>query len=242
MKTKKKVLVVALAISLIALAVGGTLAWFTDNESVTNTFVIGEIDIVQHEEEYNDETGALQTFTQQQVLLPVVNTTNVAEDENYVEKLVSVENIGANDAYVRTFIAVPATLKDIIHLDTVADSADGWTKDTIQWPNVEVDGVEYAVISFTYNTALVKDAKTDYLLNGVYMDAAVDMQKDSTGNKQFCTEDANGDYVFYSYDITKQIQVLVATQGCQADGFTSGAVNALNTVFGTTEVPNFTAQ
>ena len=116
MKTKKKVLVVALAISLIALAVGGTLAWFTDNESVTNTFVIGEIDIVQHEEEYNDETGALQTFTQQQVLLPVVNTTNVAEDANYVEKLVSVENIGANDAYVRTFIAVPATLKDIVHL------------------------------------------------------------------------------------------------------------------------------
>lgn len=241
MKTKKKILIAALAISLIAVAVGGSLAWFTDNETVTNTFVIGEIDIVQHEEEH-DANGALQAFTQQQVLLPVVNVQNVAADENYVEKLVSVENIGANDAYVRTFIAVPATLKDIIHLDTVADSADGWKKDTIQWPNVTVDGVEYAVISFTYNTALAKDDKTDYLLNGVYMDAAVDMQKDSTGNKQFCTEDANGDYVFYSYDITTPIQVLVATQGCQADGFTSGAVSALNDVFGTTEVPSFTAQ
>lgn len=218
MNKKKTVLVVALVISMIAIAVGGTLAWFTDNDEVTNTFTVGEIDIYQHEHEH-DENNQIQQFTQDQVLLPVVDVTNVAEDENYVEKLVSVENIGKNEAYVRTFIAVPAVIKDIIHLDTAEDNTGTkWVKDSIAWPNATVDGMEYAVISFTYTDELAKGDVTDYVLEGVYMDAQVDLQ-DNAGVKQFCIEDTNGNYTFYDYDITKNVNVLVATQGVQARGF-----------------------
>ena len=239
---KKKVTIISLALALIAILVIGTsLAWFTDTDQTTNTFTIGSVKIQQTEKEH-DENGDLQEFTQGQMLLPVVHTENVTEDANYVEKLVSVKNIGKNDAYVRTFIAVPAILKDVLHLDVAEDSADGWNKDAQTWPNVVVgegtSAVEYAVISFTYNKALEKEEATPYVLKGVYLDAAVDVKTNEAGVKQFCTKNADGTYTFYDFDITREVKVLVATQGCQTAGFEEGAVNALNTAFGT--APDFT--
>lgn len=46
---KKKVLTVALVVALIAIMVSGTLAYFTDNDEVTNTFTIGSVEIEIHE-------------------------------------------------------------------------------------------------------------------------------------------------------------------------------------------------
>ena len=239
---KKKVTIISLALALIAiLVIGSSLAWFTDEDQATNTFTIGSVKIPQDEKEH-DENGELQDFTQGQMLLPVVNTENVTEDDNYVEKLVSVKNIGKNDAYVRTFIAVPAALKEVLHLDVAADSADGWSKDTQAWPNVVVgEGeatLEYAVISFTYNKALEKDDVTPYVLKRVYLDAAVDVKNNAAGERQFCTVNSDGTYTFYDFDITREVKVLVATQGCQTAGFEQGAANALDTAFGT--APDFT--
>lgn len=239
---KKKVTVISLVFALLAiLVIGSSLAWFKDEDSVTNTFTIGEVKIKQNEKEH-DANGNLQEFTQGQMLLPVVNTEDVTEDANYVEKLVSVENAGRNDAYVRTFIAVPAALKDILHLDVVADSETGWTKDTHTWPNVTVGegeaAVEYAIVSFTYNTALTEDAETPYVLKGVYLDASVDVKENPSGERQFCTKNADDTYTFYEFDITEEVKVLVATQGCQTAGFENGAANALDTAFGT--APDFT--
>lgn len=242
---KKKILAISLIVALVAIAVvGGSLAWFTDEDSATNTFVFGEIDIFQHEHEHN-AAGNIQDFTQDQVLLPLVNLdangdvdlddpTIDANDGNYVEKLVSVENVGKNDAYVRTFIAVPASIKDIVVLDVAADDATAWTKDNKTYSNVTVDGIEYAVISFTYNTAIAKDDVTPYVLKGVYLKAEVDAQANPAANnaKQFCTVDAaTGAYVFYNYDITAPVNVLVVTQGCQTAGFTGTAAETLDTVF-----------
>ena len=44
--TKKKILVLALTIAMVAiLAVGGSLAYLTDTKSATNTFTIGNVKI-----------------------------------------------------------------------------------------------------------------------------------------------------------------------------------------------------
>lgn len=238
---KKKIVAVSVIIAILAIAiVGGSLAWFTDDDAVKNTFTIGKIDIFQHEHEHN-ENNEIQQFTQDQVLLPIVNTDAPAEDANYIEKLVSVENIGVNDAYVRTFIAVPAAIREILVLDTVDPTGETyWTADTTAWQNVTVDGVEYAVVSFTYNKKLAKGEVTDHVLKGVYLKPEVDVQKNSEGVRQFCTKNADGTYTFYDYDITGQVNVLVATQGCQADGFENGAADAVNTAFGNT-APDFAA-
>ncbi|MDO5323968.1 MAG: TasA family protein, partial [Clostridia bacterium] len=43
---KKKVLVLAVSVCLVAiLAIGGTLAYFTDTDAKTNTFTVGNVDI-----------------------------------------------------------------------------------------------------------------------------------------------------------------------------------------------------
>lgn len=239
MKIRKKVFVAALVIALISIVVGGTLAWFQDTDEVKNVFTIGSIEIEQTEK---NEDGS--DFTQNQVLLPIVNVNTPSEDKNYIAKIATITNTGKNDAYVRTFIAVPAAIKDILILDT-ADTTTKWVADAINWPNVTVDEMEYAVISFTYTDVL--EAKTDTLpatatepvLKGVYLAPEVDLQENSVGVKQFCTENADGTYKFYNYDITKNVNVFICTQGCQADGFENGAVDAMNTAFGG-NAPDFT--
>lgn len=237
---KKKITVVALALSVMAIAaLGSTLAWFTSEDSATNTFEIGEVEIKQYEME-PDGNGGYQEFTQGQMMLPIVKVDAPSTDANYIDKLVAIKNEGKNDAYVRTFIAVPAALADILHLDL--NVADGWVQDTKVWGNqsvnyqYEVDGeaktysVAYKILSFTYNKALAKDEKTPDLLKGVYMDAKVDVKENAQGVKQFCTKEGNS-YKFYDFDITKEIKVLVATQACQADGF-ENAKQAIDSAFG----------
>lgn len=59
MKMKKKnILSLVLALTLVAaLAVGGTLAYFTDNDTETNTFTMGKVDINLKESNENDTNG-----------------------------------------------------------------------------------------------------------------------------------------------------------------------------------------
>lgn len=235
---KKKITVVALVLSVMAIvALGSTLAWFTSEDSATNTFEIGEVKIKQYEMEKNED-GSYQEFTQGQMMLPIVKVDNPSEDANYIDKLVAVKNEGKNDAYVRTFIAYPMALNGILHFD-VAIADTGWTRDQVTWPTQTVNGVEYKIISYTYNKALAKGDKTPDVLKGVYMDAAVDVKENASGVKQFCTRNADRSYTFYDFDITTEIKVLVATQGCQTAGFENGAANAIDTAFGNT-APDFT--
>ena len=45
--SKRKLLTLAMTVAMIAiLAIGGTLAYFTDDEEATNTFTVGNVDIV----------------------------------------------------------------------------------------------------------------------------------------------------------------------------------------------------
>ena len=46
---KKKVLAIALAVAVVAIMVGGTLAYFTAEDAVTNTFTIGSVLIELYE-------------------------------------------------------------------------------------------------------------------------------------------------------------------------------------------------
>lgn len=236
---KKKVLAISLAVALIAIVmVSGTLAWFSDTDEATNTFTIGSIEIFQHEHQHNDDTGAIEDFQQNQFLLPIVNTANPAADKNYVEKMVAVENIGENEAYVCVNIAVPTAIKDIINLDL---DTQGWTLLSRTPNTATVDGEEYTVYSYIYNAELAADAVTGYLLKGVWMDAEVDLQPNPAKQnaKQFCTwNDTTDSWDFYDYDTTGTLKILVATQGCQASGF-ADANAAITTVF--PSIPDFTS-
>ena len=220
---KKKILAVSLVVAMLALAtLGSTLAWFTAEDSVDNKFTIGSVEINQLEKEH-DAGGNLVDFTHNQPLVPIVNTADPAADESYIEKIVTVENTGKNGAYIRTSIAVPLQLKDYIHLD-ISDSAN--------WEKVAEKTVgDLFVYIYDYEVELgvaATDKVSDVLLEGVYLDSRADVKLNETSGKvEFCMPYGNG-YTFSGYEVADStiVDVLVATQAIQADGF-SGYTSAL---------------
>lgn len=122
---KKSTLIMILSLVLaVALGVGGTLAYLTDEDGDINVMTVGHVTITQNEQERveigNPDAG-LDEFTQNKPMNPAVidsgtkETVNVngwdvgirKEVKNYIDKIVSVTNTGSTDAYVRTIYAIP---------------------------------------------------------------------------------------------------------------------------------------
>ena len=154
---KKALLMVLSLVLVVALTIGGTLAYLTDRDSKTNVFTVGDVRI-----ELNED------FEQGSTLLP----------GKEVEKDVSITNTGKNDAYVWVKIAVPAALDNggaVIFKET----ASGWSWDTTV-AQTAIDNVTYNVYTVKYDTVLKPDVTTASVMSTVSMDAKVDI--DPNGN------------------------------------------------------------
>lgn len=235
-KNKKRILTLALVIALLSIVmVGGSLAWFTDNDSAKNTFTVGSVEIVQHEK---DDDGSV--FQQNQPLLPIVKEDNPSADDNYIPKVVTVENTGNNPAYIRTYIAVPALLYQnddniLLHLHITGNgwSFAGHTRTTI-------DNLEYRVFYYDYNIPLEPDAFTTPLLEGVYLDARVDKEV-------YYKQDGSIDYAHFVWkgseisgiDANSNVNVYVATRAVQSQGFEGFTVAEVMTKTFENTLPDF---
>lgn len=230
---KKKILTIAVVVALIAIMVGGSLAYFTDNDQVTNTFTVGSVKI----EIYENDTATDEAVRELGTLIPVVNAADPKNDANYISKSVEVLNTGKNDAYIRTHIAVPTALVEYLHLDL---SASGWTEKTSS--TATVDGVAYTVYTYDYDSAVSSGNFTNELLTGVYLGSDVDLEENADGHLEFVKR-VNGvithdsDFVAHTKDATgnytsAKVNILVASQAVQTEGF-SGATEALDAGFGT---------
>ena len=139
--SKKKIISLCMVVCLLATAIGGTLAYFTDTEAVKNVLTMGNVDIEQIEQERSPD-GGLQPYTQNQTLLPMggydwedvtVNgdSISVFASENALDKIVTVKNKGNSDAYVRTIVALEAgkskdEAKSMCYKNlAVSDNSDG---------------------------------------------------------------------------------------------------------------------
>lgn len=226
MNTKKKVLVVALAISMIAIAVGGTLAWFMDTDEVKNVFTVGSIDIEQIE--VFDETKAQ--------LIPVVGEDPTVTTDNYIEKNVTVKSIGENDAYVQTFIAVPKILDDKGIVKLYHGDKTGWGEPEEVAVDVEIDGetMKYDIYRIRHTAALTKGDVTDACLEYVYIDKAVDINTYDVDGNQVIEKAhlvaSDGTEITELNTVTDKLNIYVATQGVQAKGF-ADADAALTSAF-----------
>ncbi|MBR5288671.1 MAG: SipW-dependent-type signal peptide-containing protein [Clostridia bacterium] len=110
----KKIAILALSLCMVAaIAVTGTIAYFTDTDSDVNVFVAGNVKIVQNE---TDRNGADYVEAEGgNILRPIVDDSKdngYHMGGNYVDKFVTVTNDGNEPAYVRTYIAFPAALDD----------------------------------------------------------------------------------------------------------------------------------
>ena len=235
---KKKLIAISLVVAMLAVAiVGGSLAYFTDTDEETNTFTAGgvKIDLIEQEVGAN----GLQPFTQDQVLMPIVGSAQGEKDnfgqpvaENYVDKIVTIENTGKSAAYVRAYFAIPSDLDDgyetfnaganILHFNFGNEngvSTEGkqwkWTHGS-KWNYYEttIDGVAYNVYYADYYQVLPAGATTEQFISGVYLDSHVDM-------------DAQGNYIDTRFP-DADLSILASTVSCpvkavavQAAGFDS---------------------
>lgn len=201
---KRKIVLLASALCMIAiLAIGGTLAYFTDTDSATNTFTVGgvKIDLIEQERGAN----GLQNFTQNKVLMPIVGSAQGEKDEfgqpvaaNYVDKMVTIKNTGVSDAYVRAYFAIPSALDDGFEesfnasLNTLHfnfGNSNGTTTYNKQWLwgsvakpehsgwnyfETTIDGVAYNVYFADYYRPLKANETTEQFISGVYLDKSFD--------------------------------------------------------------------
>lgn len=235
---KKKVLTVALVVALIAIMVSGTLAYFTHNDEVTNTFTIGSVKIEIYE---NDNATTTDTISFGK-LMPIANTATPSADGSYIKKVVDVKNTGANAAYIRTHIAMPTNLINYLQLDV---TTTGWSY--VGSTTASAGGVNYTVFTYDHTAAVAPNGFTSELLQGVYLQSDVDLAENADGNLVFVKK-TNGDithnsgYVAHTKNAdgtytSGSVNILVASEAIQTEGFAGGATAALNSGFGTNTNP-----
>ena len=254
---KKKLTAVALVVCMLAIMlVGASLAYFTDTDEATNTFTAGGVKIDLIEQQVNKDGTALEAFKQDQVLMPIVGSAQGEKDDfgqpvakNYVDKIVTIENTGKSDAYIRAYFAIPSALDDgyetfnaglnTLHFNfgNVFDENDElvstegvqwkWTHDN-KWNYFEttIDGVAYNVYFADYYQPLAANATTEQFVSGVYLDKSFDQKDD--GYYAFGKKiDLSG--LMVQDELT--IKCPVKAVAVQADGFDSVAA-AVDAAFG----------
>ncbi|WP_052446676.1 TasA family protein [Candidatus Soleaferrea massiliensis] len=89
----KKITLIVSAVALVAIiAVGGTLAWFTDSKDVVNTVTYGDVKIDLQEPNYDPE-----------------DAKNITPGEE-ITKDPTITNTGVNDAYFRAKLVIGGDL------------------------------------------------------------------------------------------------------------------------------------
>ena len=235
---KKKIVSLALAVCLIAIAAVGTLAYFTDKDAKTNTFTTGKVDITLNET-FDEQTAKLLPGKD---IAKVVNVTNNEED-----------------AYVRLHIAFPADTiyygndgvqeyNNLVHFNqkyaSLAAGQWNWTPTSAgvggNYPGypgngtnyntytTTIDRVEYRVFVVTYMTKLAKGEKTttDAMFN-VYLDKYAD----TTDGANYTAPVVGYRTAAMSSNLNNY-KIFIVAEGCQAEGF-NDPYTALNTSFGT---------
>ncbi len=239
---KKKVTALALTGSMLAVAtVGGTLAYFTDDDAQVNTFTVGDV-AIDLWEDFGGNTGI-------EELIPATGSAQNGTLKNGIEKEVYVDNTGSEAAYVRVHIAIPQLLdngaetfdagKNVLHFNYSEESIGkgkwDWSKSADDGKQVgdwnyyetKIDGVDYNVYVVTYGTALETGETTVDAMSQVYLDSKV----------------TNEDILNLKNALGEEWCIAVIAEGAQAAGF-ENAYDALNAAFGTPgaddyEVPNW---
>lgn len=225
----KKALLLVVCMALVAaFAVSMTVAYFTDREEVVNVMTAGNVQI-QLNEQQRDGNGDLEAFEQNKVLMPIVGSAQGAKDgygmptaKNFVDKIVSVTNTGKSDAFVRVLVAVPAALEGA----TANDNALHWNLGNKYAPNGDgivpeaqynweaagatiIDGIEYNVYAFYYDSVLDPGKTTTAAFIGFYLDSKVDFD----GENYTINDNV------INYNLGEGVVIPVMAQAVQVAGF-----------------------
>ncbi len=249
--TMKKVIAWLLVLALTAaISIGATLAYLTDTDEDVNVMTLGKVKIDQLEyERIDDETqnedAKVQQFHNDKPLYPAIidkdafdwetgesnvdweqigkedhtsGIWNPNEINNEQDKMVFVENTGDYDAFVRSVFAFEANgytldqFRELFHLNlNESDWTWEWVENPATLPDENGVSTNYIIATATYNKVLKPGELTEISLSQIALDPSAD------------NADVQGFGDYY--------QILVKSQGIQADGF-EAPVAALNEGFG----------
>ena len=203
---KRRILAISMSLVIVAiLAIGATLAYFTDTKTATNTFTMGNVNIKLDETNVNDPDGDRVTSNEYNVYPGAV-----------VEKDPTVHNVGANGAYIRATVNVSNWMnlvgayypdfeptypnegyKAALNL-LVGELGEGWSVVGVKAGDVFTIGQFDAKFVLKYDGVLASGADTTAMFKEVTIPAGIDNANAESFN-----------------------QIKIVAQAMQADGFAS---------------------
>lgn len=203
---KRRILAISMSLVIVAiLAIGATLAYFTDTKTATNTFTMGDVKIKLDETNVNDPDGDRVTSNEYNVYPGAV-----------VEKDPTVHNVGANGAYIRATVNVSNWMnlcaayypdfketfpnegyKAALNL-LVGELGEGWSVVGVKAGDVFTIGQFDAKFVLKYDGVLAAGVDTTAMFENVTIPAGIDNANAESFN-----------------------QIKIVAQAMQADGFTS---------------------
>lgn len=254
---KKKILALAMAVCLIAVAVTGfTLAYFTDTDSATNTMTSGSVKIEQYEKDRNGDE-----FEQEQTLIPAVYYAKKTVDNeeawvpynskegvspakdgkandvdiwdksvrNVIDKFVTVENTGSESAFVRTIFLIDDKKSNLI-LDEDVGMYWEYYGDAVKY-NWNTDGITYSTADYV----TINDV--DYkVIVATYNEALAADEKSAPSLCQFYLDPTTENEWYDNMD-SDNFNIRVLSQAVQEQGF-DDAATALKIAFGDVTAEN----
>ncbi|MBQ6130503.1 hypothetical protein IJI72_02340 [Candidatus Saccharibacteria bacterium] len=250
--SKKKTLAIASILGIGALLLSSrSLAYFTDKDNLSGVFTFGDVDIALSQQQRQvvngEKTTTLENFQQNQALYPVAgelgytDSTWISTATNYADKIVTVKNTESTAAWIRAYVAVPATLDQgytafngtgsALHLDygktkngtTAGKNWDWGTAETLHHFNTTINGTDYHVYYADYMTTLAGGATSERLIQGLYLDSSVSVADSGTLT-------LNGNELT-GITTSSSIDCPVFVVAVQANGFTD-AKTAVEAAFG----------
>ena len=201
---KRRILAAAMALCIVAIiAVGATLAYFTDTQTATNTFTMGDVQIELDETDVENPEGDRVTSNDYNVYPGAVVTKdpivhNVGKNGAYIRATVNVSNwMNLVSAYYPDFKETFPNdgYKAALNL-LVGKLGEGWSVVAVEAGDTFKSGQFDAKFVLKYDGVLASDADTTAMFQTVTIPAGID--------------NANSD----SFS-----EVKVVAQAIQADGF-----------------------
>ena len=222
MKKKSLLLTLTAVIMVAALAVGGTLAYFTSTDDAGNSFTVGNvaIDLFEHQVAPVVDTNGLTTWVYAR---DDTGAMVEAEENHYtgiypgavLPKDPTIRNTGDNPAYVRMIVTISqgsewSTLAGGVDLTTIFGGFDStkWTRAGSPALDATNDTLTYV---YNYNGILAKGAETGALFTTVTIPWVLDNEE-----------------MEYLLDSDEAFTIQMTAEAIQADGFAATSVGGVS--------------
>lgn len=211
----------------------------------------GEIE--EFEQEKNVFPAVLDKLAKEEITVDDFTFKIRSLEGNYIDKIVNVTNEGTEEAYIRTIIAIPNmngyddsadATENPLHwnyLDATDNGGIGWdwngsnddeaTTQLCYAKDVTIDGASYDIYVATYNETVAADETTMPSLVGFYLDDDVNCDENGYYSMQNGERIDLAEWMAPGEDGKVTLNILVATQAVQAEGF-ADAWEALDEAFG----------